>query len=364
MKKTGILILIVFVAIIGGMIVYRHSTIPKEEGIAHLIPTTIKLLSELTRYSSSYALGQKIKPDGLIDLPAGISDSSQSVCYFSLSIGKNNIFVITQKDVSGQIKAWIDINLNRCFSDEKVLSGIARKYSEDRNNTWKYFDFGEIQISGENFTSAPFYFLCDKGGRYIYIQPVGCMEGKIRLGKHTYRVVVVDGDYDGKFSTLYEPSANYRYCGCDTFTADSNRYGLFGRNIYDPGKIVPLGKYFKFTRECYGINMPTDGKNEECYTSIDLSADGKTLRMLPIEPAMGTLKIGNNRRLSTQLLSDSATQGVNFRDEIKLPAGLYQMHWGELTFIDKEDQEHKLRPDFCDDIRKGRFEIIEGQTVT
>jgi hypothetical protein len=364
MKKVGLTLIALIALVISWVVWCGYTETPKEEGIAHLTPATIKPFSDLTEYSSLRIFGQTAKPAEIIDLPVQISDSSKNVFYFSLPIGKNNIFVITQKTASGQVKAWMDTNLNQRFSDEKPLSGTAKKRTEGGSYKWEYVDFGKNRVSGDNFTSAPFYFICDKGGRYIIIQPVACVTGKIRLGKYIYRVAAVDGDYEGKLSTPYEPSVNYRSWGCDTFVADHDTYALFERNRYDSGKMVPLGKYFKFTRERYGINMPTDGKNEECYYSIDLSVDGKTLRMQPAEPAMGTLKIGQNKRLSAQLLSGSATQGINLRDEIKLPAGLYQMHWGELTFTDKQGEEHKLRPDFRDDIRKGQFTITAGQMVT
>lgn len=357
MKKAGILILVVLATIIGGMVVYHHSTIPKEEGVAYLKPAKIKPFSDLIDYASSSKVGEKLKLVELIDLPAEISDSDKNVSYFILPIGKKEVFALIQKPASGSAKAWIDLDMDQHLSDEKALTGVAKKYSEDRNRTWEYFDFGSIQLAEAHFAGGAFYLIADKKGSYISIRPVSSMKGKIRLGEHIYGVAVVDGDYDGKFNTLYEPSANYIYYGCDTFVVD------YSYRFYDSGKMVPLGKYYKFTKKRYGTDMPIDGGKFECYYSVDLSEDGKTLRMQQAEPAMGTLKIGQNRRLSIRLFSDTATQWINFCDEVQLPVGRYQMHWGELTLTDKHE-EQKLWADFCEDIRNGQFEIREGETFT
>jgi len=363
-KKIGILFIALLITAGLGAALYHYMTTPRQEGVAHLKPAKIKLYSGLTYSSSSFAAREKTRPVELIDLPPEVRDSDAGVFYFSLPIGKNNIFAIIQKPASGNPKAWIDADMDNRLSDEKALSGTAKKHRESRHDVWEYFDFGKTRLSGKNFTSAPFYFVCGKGCNYIDIRPVDCMRGKIRLGGRIYRVAVVDGDYDGKFSTLYEPSENRGYWGCDVFAEEPDTYSLFRRRDYDAGKIVPLGKYFKFDRGRYLTRMPMLPKNNEGYFSIALSADGKTLRMQPTEPAMGTLKIGETRRLSIQLLSDTATQWVNFSDEVKLPAGQYQMHSGELSYTHKDESDFKFWTDFRKDIRKGRFAIIAGQTVT
>lgn len=360
-KKIGLAIIALAVLAFVGIIGYDFITTPKEEGVAHLRSVTVKPNTALIEYLGSYIYGQTARPDGLIDLPSQISDSEHNIIYFSLPVGKNTLFAVTQRTASGQINTWIDTNYDQHLSDEKTLSGTARKRSGQRGRVWYYIDFGKHRITGKTFTSAPFYFLCSDRGDYCIVQPVNCMQGKIRLGKWIYRVAAIDGDYDGKWSTLYTPVADYRYWGCDSLVVDHNRYGLFGWKIYDPGKLVPLGKYYKFTKERFFVNTPEYKENSECYFSVNFSADGKTLWMKPAQPAMGTLKIDGSKRLAVQFFSDSATQSVNFRDEIKLPAGLYQMHWGELTLTDKEGMEHELRPDFREDIRKGRLEIKEGE---
>jgi hypothetical protein len=70
------------------------------------------------------------------------------------------------------------------------------------------------------------------------------------------------------------------------------------------------------------------------------------------------------RHLSARLLSDAVTQEVDFDDEIKLPAGRYQMLSGSLRFTDHLNEEHEMTADFSEDIRKGAFEIKAGEAFT
>jgi hypothetical protein len=137
----------------------------------------------------------------------------------------------------------------------------------------------------------------------------------------------------------------------DAIAVDSDSDGLFRRKPFNTRTLVPLGRYCKI---------------EERYYGIAFSENGNTVRITPAEPAMGTLRIGSNIRLSAQLLSDAATQSVSFRGDLKLPEGRYRWRWdsGTLTFIDGEGGQWDMLADFRNDIRKGLFEIVEGQTTT
>lgn len=357
MKKAGILILILVIAGVGGLFVHHRITIPKEEGVARLRASEINLFSDLVAYASPYTLGEKIKPEELLDVPAGISDSE--IFYFTLPIGKKEVFALVQKPHPDRAIAWIDQDMDKHLADEKALTGVLKKHSED-GQTWNYFSFGKIQVIGEN-TTAAFHLLVDEDIYYTNIQPIRYVKGKIQLGGQLYRVAVIDGDYDGKFNTCYEPSAdnnNYGYNKCDTILLETS-HGLF--SSYDPGKIVPVGQYYKFSRDRYYNALPN---GTEGYYTITLSEDGKTLRMQRGEPEMGTLKIGADKQLSLRLFSDTATQEVNFRDAVEIPAGCYQIYYGQLTYMPENRRGFETTVDFRDDIRKGLFEIKPGQTVT
>ncbi|MHC4386203.1 MAG: hypothetical protein ACYSUG_04350 [Planctomycetota bacterium] len=364
MKKISFFLLVLLVTTALGIVLHHYMTIPKQEGIAHLKPAKMDLYSNLSGYASPFAIQKDNRPEGVLDLPEGISDGNNDVQFFSLPVGKNSVFVIIQRPGSDKATAWVDTDMDGCLSNETPLSGKAKKYSQNRHSAWEYFDFGNIQLKSKNFISAPFLLTCHEESQYIQIQPTTYKQGKIRLGNQIYRVAVVDGDFDGQFNTLYSFSGDLRYFNCDTVVVDYNTNAFLSRKIYDSGKLLPLGNYIKFTKERYGNSMPTSQNIAECYYSINLSTDGTKLQMRLAEPVAGTLKIGNNKQLSAQVFSDAVTQWVNFEEEMKLPVGLYQVHWGRLRYEDDTGHHWKLSPSFREDVRKGQFEIKEGQTFT
>lgn len=360
MKKAGILILVFIITAAAGLAIYHYLGIPKEEGIARLRPAKIDLFSDLSSCASSYTIREQTQPVGLLDVPADIADSDL-VFYFVLPVGQEDVFAIVHKPHSGGAVAWVDLDMNKHLSDEKAFTGRLKKHTED-GRTWHFYDFGKVVLNSET-TDAAFHLVAHDEIYYISIHPICCVKGKIKLGGYVYRVAVIDGDYDGKFNTRYEPSTdsrNYGYYKSDTIVVDTS-HGLFSWKTYDPGKIVPMGKYHKFNRNRYHHALP-NGK--EGFYSVALSADGKTLRMQPAQPEMGTLKIGKDKRLSIELLSDTAIQEVNFRDTIEIPAGRYQIHYGQLSYMPENEPGFETMADFREDIRKGQFEIKPGQTVT
>lgn len=337
---------------------YHYITTPCKEGIATLKPARIQLFKfSLSDFSVPVFIDEPSIRAELADFPKELENSDRDIYYFALTVGPHLVYAAIRENEDNSAQMWLDRNLDKRLSDETPLTGGKRTYREGKR-IWEYNDFGPIRINKQE--SAEFRLIFSAGGPYVLIHPVNCMEGKIRLGRQVYRVAVVDGDFDGSFNTLYTPNANYRYAGCDTFIADTS-HGLFSRD-YDSGRIVPLGRYYRFYKERYGISMPTEA-SESCYT-VELSADGRQLKMQPVNPPTGILKIGSSAQLSTRLLSDAASQSVTIADECILPAGRYQMHHGQLTFTDENNDTHQVYAVFTEDIRKGQFEIKPGQTCT
>ena len=346
--------------VVGAVAYWRHCTaLPK---FARLKPVRLEPFSELTANVSSHAFHlQDEKPADLLDLPADIFETSPDIRFYHLPVGRHKAFVLVQNLSDDRARVWIDANLNNRLSDEKPLSGVPKKYSYSNSDSINYFDFGTVSLVGERFTSSRFCMV-EYQKRCVMAFPETYNRGTIRLGRTLYRVAVIDGDYDGAFRTLYSPSENQRYWACDAFILDNPSRNLLNRSRLDYGKMIPLGRYVKCDPHRYNPALPEDTKGY--YYTVSISPDGKTVQMTPAEPAMGTLKIGNNIRFSSHLLSDAASQHTGFQNAITLPAGRYQMQWGTLTFTDSDGGELELFADFRNDTRKGLFEIAEGQTTT
>jgi hypothetical protein len=351
MKRA--LYLILLIAVIASAVAWwRHCTAaPKEEGIARLKPVRAIPFSNISSSVTSYTMAiDSGKPSDELDLPAGISESSPHIQYYRIPIGSRTAVVLVENLPNGRPRAWLDTNLNNRLSDEKALTGVAKRYSESRSYTVNYTDFGIAQLTDGDFTSSRFRLLRFED-RFVGVSPAYYQTGRMLLGNRIYRLALIDGDYDGQYNTHFAPSENFQTWGYDSMALDGNSYGLFGRNEFDSGKIVPLGRFYKFN---------------ERYFSIAVSEDGKSVQMTPAEPVMGTLKIGNNIRFSSELLSDAGAQHVIFDDTLAIPAGRYQPRWASatLTFSDTEGGQWDMVADVRNDIRKGIFEIVEGQTTT
>lgn len=353
-KRILILLAAAAVLVLLGVMLYLQRFVPQEEGVAILQPVKMKQDSQLLNHISRWVFAEA-KPVELIDLPGGLSESHSNSTFFILPLGDRQVFAVAQTASTGGVRLWIDTNLDRRLSDETAVTAKMKFHSTDKRSVTKYHDFGTLHVSGARFTSAPFHLTGFEECSRLLIQPANYMKGGIRLGSQTYAVALTDGNYDGKFGALYQPGY-YIPWTCDTLSVGSN--GLGWR---DP---VPLGRYFAFRRREFGPHMPIHSDENVSYYSVHISEDGTRLEMRPAELEMGTLKIGKNRRLLVRLFSEAATQWVNFRDEVQLPAGEYQVFWGEMDYTAENGGEHRLRPDFQEDLRKGRFTVRPGETVT
>lgn len=346
MKKT-FKIAALIILLTGAALALNHFlTMPREEGIATLKPVELKIYSDLTAYASPGVYAAQEKPADLIDLPAGTT-AEDRLLFFSLPLGKNTVLAACREDQPEDYTVWLDTDLDRQLSDEKPLAGTAKEHPNNPASPWKYLDYGLLQISTDAFTSSPFRLTLALGGFYMEIHPTQCVEGKIRLGKNVCRVAAVDGDFDGQYKTLYEPSVNRHYHQCDTFVADIAR-GLFPS--YDVSRLFPLGRY------CRVYN--------EGYYSVDLSADGTKLKMQKVQPETGRLKVAAPMEMSAEFLSDAVSLSAPLSGETELPAGRYQFHYAWLSCVDENGKQHSLMADFSEAACKGLFEIQPGQTCT
>ena len=346
MKKLSLVFATLLITAGLAVVLYVYMTTPREEGIAHLKAVKLKPNSQLASFSSPFVSRDTTRPVEIIDIPSHITKAPY-VYYYSLPVGDKNIHVIIRNPSPKDTSAWIDMDMDNCLSDEKEFVGKRKIYGRANSSKIEYYyDFGIIELPEEKSCSR-FHLYCGIGGHYVYIQPTHFYTGKIRLQDRIYHVAVIDGDYDGKFNTLYSPGGDYRYPKCDVFVIDEPRgISTFGHK-FDRSKISPLGHYAKIGDQ---------------YFSVSISDNDKLVRMQATEPTYGTLKVGNNRRLATRVFSDAASQSINFNDEIKLPSGSYQMHWGQLSYTDSNGKCHNFRPNFENDIRKGQFEIKAGET--
>ncbi len=338
----------------GGLVAQSPASPLREEGIAHLNPIPLDRSSTLARYTGLYWTQHSRQPEALLDLPEGIHARSSGCRFFALNLRNRTLYAVVQVLSPNVFKLWVDSNLNQRLSDEKIASGSLKSIRRFWRLIPDYLDFGSIQINSDGTPFASFHLIADTRARRLQTLPMYSYSARVRLHTTTYEIAVVDGDFDGKFTSLYKPTPNYAFGVCDVIAMALNPTGIpmAGKFQYNPNQIVPLGRYIK----------PDNRRSH--YYRIHISADSKVLRAEPSQPPLGTLKIPKHTRLSGPVYSDAVSQRVTFEDEIKLPIGHYQLMQGNLEYVDKTGKKWLLSADFRDSGRKGQFEIKEGDVFS
>lgn len=342
MKKAGIIVFVLLLIGAAGLILHHFLTTPREEGVAHLeiepVEPFFPLCNSISEWIPYIPEG---RPAELIDLPGDLKNPSE-LRYFYVPIGAQKVYAIIETLSTQEAKAWIDTNMDLRLSDETGLSGTLVKYTENKDAMF----FGQTQLAGDTFSSQPFHLTCYSDS-WIRVYPVSYETGRIRLENRIHRIILIDGDYDGRFETLFRPSKN-TLSNVDVIYAEPETWHLFKRKSYDLTWLHPLGRYHE------AVNR---------YYQIEVSEQAKTLHMKPAQPAWGKLKLGVGKQLFTVLYSDAASQTIIFSDEIALPVGQYQMISNWLTILDQAGTEWQFRPFFTYENQSGQFEITEGQTL-
>jgi hypothetical protein len=353
-QRIGFLTGAIWVIATGNLVAQSPSLPTTKEAVAHLKPTPLDRSSTLARYTGMYWRQQSRQPGDLLDLPQGIQSRTSGCRFFTLNLRSRSLFAVIQVLSPKNVRVWVDSNLNRRLSDEKVINGSLKSIRRFWRLIPDYLDFGSVQISSNGLRFASFHLIADTNARRLQTLPMYSYTSRIMLRNTTYEIAVVDGDFDGKFTSLYKPTPGYAYGVCDMVAMALNPTGvpMAGKFQYTPNQISPLGRYVK-----------PDHNNAQLYR-IHVSEDDSVLHAQPAQANLGTLKIPKNTRLSCLVYSDAVSQLITFEDEIKLPIGHYQLMQGNVSYSDKTGKQWQLSGDFRNDRRKGQFEIKEGDVFS
>ncbi len=316
MKKVGILILVLAIAAAGSFVIFYSMTTPRAEGIARLkkisaepdtrAPFNASFIRKTVNVSRQ-------KPGSILDLPAESPD--ESPLYFAYTIHDSNCpGIIYCGDKQWMI--YTDSNLNGKLSDEKGIKGTARKVSSYRTD----YIFGPVTYQNSFVSIPPVYFVYS-GYTNITLFPATHRAGKIRLGNSVYRVGLLDGDYDGKYTSLFSHHPNDRdSVNTDVFAIDLNNDRTYNAWYYHSlRETLPLSRYFRHENKTY---------------EIQVSEQGHKLELKISNPSTGALKIGNGKTLHCQLFSKTLSSAVAVSNELDLPAGEYWAYGGILEIED------------------------------
>ncbi len=322
-------------------------SMPRQEGICRLKPVSIGIDNSFSVHSIIFCTPELAKPEQIIDISPTIESSQDKIFYFLIPLGQKEIVGVCQFVPSQKMTFWMDLNLNGKLSDEKPFKGTLKRcdyLDED------FFYFNTASIQSPDFQSAPFRFICDEEGDYLYVWPEKAYVGKIRINGKVYRVGITDGDYDGHLKTRFWSHSDFYYYKCDIFSIDINQDMYFSNwNTDNVAEQFPLGRYIKIRGHFYEIST---------------SDDCRQLTLSAAQSEMGTLKIPPNMELSCLLYSDAAADIIQFSNQILLPAGRYKPLTANLKIIDPNQNEWQFIADFDTSNSLANFEIRANESLS
>jgi hypothetical protein len=257
--------------------------------------------------------------------------------------------VVFLLDPSDPPKLYVDTDKDGDLSDEKPFEPTVRGLEEDfepPEPVYRFeYRFGPIVLRGpEDDIGIPIRATFNIYGEesYLLVFPGGFRTGRVQLDGKSYKVGVVDGNFDGRYDgALRLPWIEVEPPGYDIFAIDLNGDGEF--NFRDEQMYLP-----KMVRV------------EDNYYSMRVEPDGSAIRMGRVEPEFGTLDVGTSGA-ELSLLSENGSPELRGSDgQWLLPAGEYSAEFLGLTQPDNAGEEWTLMSWECGKLR--HFEIRPGQT--
>ncbi len=285
-----------------------------------------------------------IRPARLKEAPA---DAPSQPAYFVLGVGDKEIAGVTYRSnrPPRPVKFCLDTDGDGLFSDERQYTGTWLH--------WLYpgdcFQFGPVSTLHSHAAGkrGVCHVQCS-GGKWLTLHTAFYREGTVLLDGKTYKIALVDSDFDGRFDRSFVPPAiDSRSPGCDVLALDLDGDAQFHYGQPGASEIMPLSKLVKVGKRYYGI---------------EVAEDGSTVEFRQAEPAFGQLDLGGAKAV-LGLWSDAAQQRLSIvGGTLRLPAGRYAAVALELATQDAGNRwTFEMTKGGAGPL--GDFEIKPGQTT-
>jgi len=318
--------------------------------VGPVVATAELKLVQPTRGSPTGLLGLRpsdttsVRPVTLREAPA---DAPREPAYFVVRVGDREVPGVTYRSTRppGHVMLFLDTDGDGLLSDEQGYVGVRLGIF----TLTVTYQFGPVMTrQGETgATGAAFYAHCSNG-QWLTFHPAFYREGRVLLNGRTYRIALVDNDFDGRFDRSFvPPAADSRDPSCDVLAIDLNGDSEFNYGQPGESEIMPLAGMIRVGQDYYRLNV---------------AEDGSTIEFRQATPALGTLDLGGEE-VVLGLWSDAAQQRLTgFGGTLRLPAGKYGLVSLELAEKDSEGR-------WTFEMAKGGagplkdFEIRPGQTT-
>lgn len=299
-------------------------------------------------YLSLHTVGTTdVKPTHVRETPP---DAPTRPVYFTVRVGDDELTGTTYRSTvrPQDVKLYLDTDGDGLWSDEKMYLGLWQRMFA---LSVTYF-FGPVSTSlpGQRGQGGAFYAQC-AGGERVTFYPAFYRNGKVTLKAKTYKIAVVDSDFDGRFDrTFVPPASGSRYPGCDVLViAPEYKEKFTFTTETEASDFLPLSRLVQV---------------EGTYYEIDVAPDGSTIEFREPRIEYGTLDLGG-ADVKMTLYSDAARQCLRgASDTWRLPAGRYSAVELELGQEDVQGRQWQFKQGRGGSGRLSDFEIRPGQATS
>jgi len=288
---------------------------------ARLRPTSISPGQSVGHFAMQQRATTLVKPPELRDVPA---DAPPQPIYFTLDLDDRKVHGITYRSThrTKRAKLRLDTDGDGLLSDEREYVGTW--LSIFRLQTVYRFGPVSIKHTGNGSKASRFYIGCNDG-QWITLYATHYREGTVKLDGRTYKIALIDCDYNGRYNDVLVPPVKSRHePGCDALAIDLDGNSKFDSDKSSVSELVPLSRLVK-------IN--------DSYYRLDIADDGEIVEFRRAKPAFGTLDLGDEN-VNIRLWSDAGHQQLfSSKGKWRLPAGKYSAI--ELKLIETDSRGNR-----------------------
>jgi hypothetical protein len=197
-----------------------------------------------------------IKPTDVLETPP---DAPREPVYFVVCAGDREIQGITYRSIRspGEVILILDTDDDGLWSDETTHVG-RRLWAQAMTAT---YEFGPVSLrQGSTEPGGESLYAQCSNGQWLTFCPAFYRDGRVVLDGRTYRIGLIDSDFDGRFNEPFAPAVvDGRNAGCDLLAIDLNGDSQFLRRPLEEPEVMPLGKWVRIAGRYYGVEVAEDG---------------------------------------------------------------------------------------------------------
>jgi hypothetical protein len=287
---------------------------------------------------------QPERPETVKALPEGVSGRA---LYSAAQVGGRAVPLVLYYSKSS--KLLVDTDGDGDLAEEKPLEASQVKGGSSLD-PGRLYSFGTFTVQPAAGQAAPVSCrarLQDYGSmQLLVLSPAGLVYGKAELGGASYRVALIDANLDGRYDSVF--SLEHRG-DCDRLAIDLNNDRTFDVRAGESQELIPLPRLLQV---------------KDAYYTLQVAADGSTIRFDKTEPSFGTLDLGTPDA-TIGLVSDSG--GYRFaggEGKWRVPVGAYSVEDIVLSRTDQKGARWALKSSGGEFGNLARFDIREGETLS